>query len=387
MIIINKTLFIILDGAAEKGKSAYSIARKPNLDFLAQHSVCGLWRGPIVPRGYNIKSLSDVATLELLGYSWHENPGRGYLEALGIGLKPEKNAIYLRANFATVKNGKIVDRRAGRDEKGLDMLSKKLNMKIDGVQIKFRRSVGHRGVLVLSGKGLSAAITDGDIGKKTIQKIYAKNPKGKKTAKILNEFLKKSNEVLGSSGINKKRKMPANYILIRGAGSVKKIESFKSKFFLSGCSISGVGIMSGISRYIGIDVLKVKGATGKLDTNLKAKIHAAINALEKYDFVILHINGLDICGHSKDFKGKARFLEKIDRDVFSQMLKLKHINIVIASDHETSSKSGEHMFGPVPILLYSPKGITNKIKIFDEVHCKKGFFADNPMRKMMMAFK
>ena len=305
---MNKTLFIILDGAPEKGQSAYSLAKKPNLDFLAQHSVCGLWKGPLVPKGYNIKSLSDVATLELLGYSWHENPGRGFLEALGIGLKPKKNAIYLRANFATVKNGKIIDRRAGRDEKGLEKLSKKLNMTIDGIQIRFHRSVGHRGVLVLSGKGVSKDITDGDLGKKKPCEINAKNNKGKKTAIILNKFLKKVNELLDKNPINKKRKFPANYILLRGAGSVKKAESFRKKFGLHACSISGVGIISGISRYVGIDVIKVNGATRKINTNLKAKIQAAIGALEKYDFVVLHINGLDICGHNRDIEAKKRFI-------------------------------------------------------------------------------
>src|SRR3989304_4739680 len=113
-----KILFVVLDGAAEPPgeKSALETATKPNLDFLTRHSYCGMWI-PTIPEGYNIKSLSEIGILQLLGYNPEESPGRGYLEALGIGLSAQKDTVYMRANFATV-DGKmnIVDRRAGRDD-------------------------------------------------------------------------------------------------------------------------------------------------------------------------------------------------------------------------------------------------------------------------------
>jgi 2,3-bisphosphoglycerate-independent phosphoglycerate mutase len=112
---MKKTLFLILDGAADS-PSAFAAAKMRNLNSLAAKSLCGIWSGPYAPK-YNPKSMSSVATLELLGYSYKDEPGRGYLEALGIGLKPDKNSLYLRANFSTIsKNNKIVDRRAGRDD-------------------------------------------------------------------------------------------------------------------------------------------------------------------------------------------------------------------------------------------------------------------------------
>src|SRR3990167_4150049 len=135
---MKKVLLVILDGAAEKATSAYAKAKKPHLDMLASNSTCGVWSGPHAPN-YNSRSLSSLATLEILGYSFRDEPGRGYLEALGAGLKPRKDSVCVRGNFAFVRGTRIIDRRAGRDEKGLDDMVREINKKIksiSGIKIK-----------------------------------------------------------------------------------------------------------------------------------------------------------------------------------------------------------------------------------------------------------
>jgi len=379
---MKKIIFIIMDGAADKEKSALALAKKPYLDMLAANGFCGIWTGPAAPKDYNVKSLSEIANLELLGYSWSESPGRGFLEALGIGLKPTKNAIYFRANFATVdKAWNILDRRAGRDESGLKELSKKLSMSINGVKIKFYKGVGHRGVLELS--GFSPAVSDSDIGRKKPQKIVAlgKDAKAVKTADVLNAFLKRSQDILSSDPINKKRRNPANFILIRGPGSYKRAESFKERYGMRACSVSNSGIIQGISRYLGIDVIPA-GGYSDIEEDLSEKTDIAINALERYDFVLMHINGADVFSHDKNFKGKIKFIEKIDNEVFSKIIKLRHIKIAVISDHKTSSATGEHSFGPVPFLIYSGEDVDG-IEKFDEKGCRGGFVAANPMHKIL----
>ncbi|MBI5061042.1 MAG: 2,3-bisphosphoglycerate-independent phosphoglycerate mutase [Candidatus Aenigmarchaeota archaeon] len=389
---MKKTLFIILDGAAEPranddlrssgiGKSALSLAEKPNLDVLASNSFCGMWAGPKAPKNYNVKSLSELATLELLGYSWSDSPGRGFLEALGIGLRPKKNSIYFRANFATVdKKLNIIDRRAGRDETGLKALSKKINMKIDGISVRFYKGVGHRGVLEISGSGLSNAVGDSDTGKNKPDKIVPLSKNARKTAYILNIFLKRSHDILNKDSINKKRK-PANYILIRGAGRFKKAMPFKSRYGMKACSVSNSGIVQGISRYLGIDVINAREYSD-VESNLAAKTDIAVRSLERYDFVLIHINGADVFAHNKDLKGKVKFIERIDSEVFSRISYMRNIKIVVTSDHETSSKTGEHVFGPVPFLFYNGEDY-NDIKNFDESSCGKGSIIMNPMDKIM----
>ncbi len=380
---MKKTLLVIIDGGADKGRSAYLKAKTPNLDVLAANSDCGIWTGPHA-KGFNKRSLSSLGTMEILGYSEKDEPGRGYLEALGVNLKPKKTDVCLRANFATVRGRKFIDRRAGRDEKGLDELTKMLNRKIrsiEGVKIKFHRMVGHRLVVILSGKGLSKYVTDSDIGG-SVSKIKPKNPKAAKTARILNEITDRTYELLSKHKINKKREFPANIVVLRAAGSMQRVSGFRKRFGMRAAAISGVNIILGISKYVGIDILP--SPMTQLEEDLPFRVRKAINALDRYDFVILHINGADTNGHNKDFPGKVRFIEKIDREVFSQIIKLSHINVAVISDHETNSKTGEHSFGPVPFLIYDCDDEEGEFdNKFNERDCRKGFVADNPMKKIL----
>jgi len=390
---VNKILFVIIDGAADEGTSTpLMTAKMPNLDLLAQNSLCGLWEGPKAPPGYNVRSLSELGTMQLFGYTARESPGRGYFEALGLNMKPDKRAVYVRANFATVgENLKIIDRRAGRDERGLDELAKLLNMKLDDVQIKFQRSYGHRGVLVLKplkGK-LSADVSDSDMGLEMPQKIRALKPDtaSKRTVDILNEFAIQAHARLASSTINNLRKLPANYILLRGAGQHRPIDTFSKRWGMSACCIAASNVVKGISRYISMKIIEVKGATGKTDTDLGAKMKSAIEALKRYEFVVLHIKGTDTAAHDKNPKLKRTFLERIDREIGAWLLHLRNINIAVATDHATSSKSGEHIFGPVPFMLYSPRGLVGRIGRFDERGCLTGFTVHNPMERLLIELK
>ena len=383
---MKKFLLIIIDGGAEdcltrrSAGSAFAKAKKPNLDLLASNSACGLWTGPHAPH-YNPRSLSSVATLEILGYSWRDEPGRGHLEALGIGIKLRKGDVCIRGNFATVSD-KIRDRRAGRDEKGLDRMVKDLNKKIksiDGVKTMLYRAVSHRLVLVLSGKGISPQVSDSDVGSSP-QKIKPLNGKGKKTSGVLNKYVEMSRELLLSHPANRKRRMPANYILFRSAGAARKVGSFASKYRMKACSISGVNIIRGTSKYLGIDILPAP--LSQLENDLQLRAKKAVDALERYDFVMLHINGADTKAHDKDFHGKVKYIEKIDSDVFSQVVKLRHINIAVISDHITDSRTGNHVFGPVPFLIYASEEDSDGGK-FDEKSCSNSFVADNPMKKIL----
>lgn len=380
-------IFVILDGAADSGsRTPLSDAKKKIMDSLAGKSFCGVWMGAKAPKGYNPKSMSDVATLELLGYSFKDNPGRGYLEALGIGMKISPSDVCLRGNFASAeRKGKkflIKDRRAGRDETGLEKLSKKLNMKIMGAGVRCIHSVGHRCVVVVKGKNLGINITDSD-SKNGYMEIRGNDKKSRKTAMILNEFSGRAFEILSRDTINKKRKVPANFILLRGASKKKSVASFRKKFGLRACSVSGVGIIKGISKYLGIEIIEVSGATGHLNTNLLSKLNAALLASKKYDFVILHINGCDEAGHDKNFAEKKNFIEKIDRIVFSRLTK-KDLNLAISSDHQTSVITGSHQFGSVPFIIFSPdKKLSNGIAKFSEKACEKGYFSKNFMKTVL----
>ena len=76
--------------------------------------------------------------------------------------------LALRANFATTSNGKITDRRAGRDMTASDAetLQEELKkVKLPDAEFDFRSTIGHRAVLVIrADKPLSAEISNTDPG-------------------------------------------------------------------------------------------------------------------------------------------------------------------------------------------------------------------------------
>src|SRR4030042_1218938 len=91
----SKIVLLVIDGVGGlpvDGKTELETARKPNLDELAKRGVCGV---------------SDPVMMGI-------TPGRGILEALGSGVEVGRNDLVARGNFATVRGGLVVDRRAGR---------------------------------------------------------------------------------------------------------------------------------------------------------------------------------------------------------------------------------------------------------------------------------
>ncbi|RLJ09898.1 MAG: phosphoglycerate mutase [Candidatus Aenigmatarchaeota archaeon] len=378
-----KYVMIVLDGLGDVGKKTpLSKAKKPNIDFLARNGVTGL-----LDIGYKKEVNSDFGYLNLLGcYNKKDYPGRGYLEALGVYIFPQEGDVCIRGNFATLdKSGNLVDRRAGRDETGLDILAQILDgIEIDGVVFNVRKSAGHRVVVVMYGKNLSSELKPNDPLKTNVpvKQIIPKDPKNEKakfTAHVLNKFLYKANKILSRNPINKKRKLPANTIIVRNFGEKKTTKSFERRFGLKAACVAGIPIAKGVAMFLGMNVIEVDGTTGMPKTNLSGKAKAVLDALKTHDFIFLHINGTDILSHDGKPEKKMRFIERIDKVVIGKLrenLDLKNTTIIITCDHRTASDpdfSGyRHLPDPVPVLVSGGGIHPDKIRRFDELSCEKG---------------
>jgi len=388
-----KILLIVIDGLGDapipelKNRTPLEAAKTPNLDWLAENGVCGLMK-PWVEKGE--LPTSEDCHLALFGYQPKiSNPGRGVLEVLGIGEKILKRDICFRGNFATVdKNLKIIDRRAGRIEKTEPLISALNKIKIERAEILVRKAFGHRIGVILRGKPRSR--TSSLRGRNFSEKVISNDPKkagvkvlkisngvndkkAEKTAQILNEFLEKAKILLENHPLNKEReregKLPANYILIRGAGRLKKIKSFREKYKLKSTFIAGGTLYKGIARYLGMEEIKVKGDTGLPNTNLRGKFLAVKRALKKTDFIFLHIKAADSLAEDGNFLAKKEFIERIDKNL-KPILKLKNALIVVTADHSTCSNLKRHCLEPIPILI-TGNG-KDSVKEFSEKACQKG---------------
>lgn len=381
---MKKIILLIIDGMGDRpiaeldNKTPLEAAQTPNLDYLAQEGACGL----ILPHEKN--PTSEGAHIALFGYQRYFL-GRGPYEAAGIGMKLKQGDIALRVNFATRDKGKIIDRRAGRIESTEALIKAVDNITIKGVKFLVGKSFGHRAVLVLRGKDLSAKIKGNDSHKTGAkpQKVVAETKAAKFTAEVLNEFLERSSLILNQHPLNKRRKLPANYLLVRGAGQLKKVPDFKEKYGLKACCIAGGGLYKGVAGILGMDVLKVKGATGMANTNLKAKFSAARRALKKYDLVFCHIKATDTFGHDGDFINKKKFIAKIDKEI-KPLLKEKAL-LAVTADHCTPCVLKDHSADPIPLLIYNNG--QDAVKEFSEKACRRGKLGRIEQAKLMNIIK
>ncbi len=386
-----KILFIVVDGLGDEkipalgNKTPLQAAETPNLDFLAREGICGV--------GFPVFSgaipTSEEGHFALFGYDPRKVPlKRGYFMALGLKLKLKKGDVVLRGNFATVdKNLKVIDRRAGRIEDTLPLIKAISKIReIRGVKILIKKGPEYRLCLILRGKNLSWKVSDGDPFYSKLQvKVSKIEPleKTKKalfTAKILNEFLEKAHQILKNHPFNKERKFPANYILLRGASTPQKIPSFYQKYKLKAGFIAGKALYKGIGKALKMKEIKVKGATGLVNTNLKGKFLSAKKALKKYEFIFLHIKATDSLAEDGKFEEKKKFIEKIDKEI-KRIIGLKNVLVVVTADHSTCSLLKRHCKAPFPILIYGNG--KDKVEEFSEKACQKGKLGKISSLKLM----
>ncbi|MFN4133142.1 MAG: 2,3-bisphosphoglycerate-independent phosphoglycerate mutase [Candidatus Hadarchaeales archaeon] len=399
-----KALLLICDGMADRpvpelgNKTPLEIADTPNMDWLAKHGICGIMDiiSPGIPPG------SDTAHLALLGYDPFEvYTGRGPFEAAGAGIDLKPGDVAFRVNFATVDESmRIVDRRAGRigDTKPLEEALQKIKLK--GVQVIFKSTVGHRGTLVLRGQGLSADVTDSDphtTGEKPlkiqpilrapspslpalpiytggIRKYVVRRSWATKTARLLNEFSTKAHEILKNHPANIERAKeglpPANYLLLRGGGVAPFLPSFRERWGLEGACVAAAALVKGVCRFAGMDIIDVPGATGSVNTNLDGKAKAALKALETHDFVLLHIKGFDEAGHDGNPRAKIDLIERTDK-ILAGFIDAVDL-IAIAVDHTTPVSVRDHAGDPVPVMIYGAGVRVDDVQEFGERSVAKG---------------
>lgn len=382
-----KGLILIGDGLGDRlvpelgNRTPLEAANTPNLDRLAAEGETGLL-DPIAP---GVRAGSDTAHLSILGYDpYGSYTGRGPFEAMGIGLDVQPGDVAFRCNFSTVNaDMTVMDRRAGRITEGTQELAQAVDgLQIEDVTCLFKESIAHRGALVLRGPGLGVKVTDVDphaTGEKVweAKAIDPNDEASAKTARILNEFVKKTYDLLDGHPVNERRRAdgqyPANIILPRGIGPAPHLAKFKDRTGLSGACIVEVGLVKGIGKYVGLEVIDVPGATGGIDTDTEAIGNAVIDAFKRHDFVLCNVKGPDIAGHDRSAEAKITIIEKIDAMVQQIIDGVQNpLTIFVSGDHCTPVTFGDHTGDPVPCLFWGPATRPDDVTEFGERACGRG---------------
>ena len=382
-----KYAVLLCDGMADlpredlTGKTPMGTANKPNMDRLAKVSEVGLVKTVID----SLKPGSDVANLSVLGYDPSVYySGRSPLEAGSIGIDMKATDVSFRCNLVTLsdepdyKDKTMVDYCSGdiSSEEAAELIAF-IQEKMGNEEFSFYSGVSYRHCLIWDKGTLDVGVLTPphDITGRKITEYLGVNDKGKK----LLDMMIRSYDLLKDHPVNKKRVekglRPANSIWLWGEGVRKELTPFEEKYGLKGAMISAVDLLKGIGKFTGMEVINVPGATGYIDTNFSGKAQAAIDTLKKgNDFVYIHVEAPDECGHRFEIQNKVRSIELIDELILGPILKAfegEDIKILICPDHPTPLALKTHTNAPVPYLIYDSRKNADGVDRFCEEEAEK----------------
>jgi len=395
-------LYVVMDGVGDlptpefENKTPLEAASTPNLDKLAVKGQLGIAYS--VKRG--IAPESDAGVFSLLSYDPSRlDLSRGVVEAMGSGIDFKTGDLALRCNFATVLDGQIVDRRAGRNVSTEE--AKQLVDAVNGdeelrrlADFQLKATIGHRCAVVFRGgkRKLSSDITNLDPayarrGKMTIAKPNVKLPTpipkcrplkktsaARSSASLMNQFAKLVHQKLENHPVNTNRvsrgSQPANFLLMRDAGTkTPKVKTLSQKFGFKGIAVADMPVELGIAKVIGIDT-RVFPPDRSLDAYAqRAKV--AMELVRNYDLVYVHLKGPDEPGHDGDFEGKKKSIEDIDAGFFSNIHLDKEL-LCVTADHSTPCIAKGHSDDPVPLLVAGNDVSSDGSQRYTEAYAKKG---------------
>lgn len=386
-----KHIIILGDGMADEriaklnNQTPLEVANKPYIDLIAKKGCTGLFH--TVPEGF--KPGSEIANMCVLGYDVRtEFEGRGSLEAASIGVSIMPGEMAMRCNLICVQDGKIKNHSAGHisNEEAKELIEF-LQAELGNDVFTFHNGISYRHLLIMKGGNKQITCTPPhDVPGAEVNSVLVKADvaEAEETARLLNELILKSQELLENHPVNLKRKAegkdPANSIWVWSPGYKPSMKTLKEKFGIgSGAVISAVDLIKGIGVYAGLESIEVEGATGLYNTNYEGKAEAAIEALKKNDFVFLHIEASDEAGHEGDVDLKVKTIEYLDsrivKPIYEEVSKWDEpVSIAILPDHPTPCAIKTHTASAIPFIIYNPEIEADKVEVYNEFSVKEGSY-------------
>ncbi len=405
-IFLMNTKYVVLlaDGMSDypvpelNNNTPLQCAFKPNMDKLASKSIVGLAK--TIPEG--LPPASDVANLSVMGYDPKKYyTGRSPLEAVSMGIEMAESDLSLRCNLVTLSEDEKYDKKMMLDHSSDEISSEEASKLMESISscfnrqdIKFYSGVSYRHLMVWNKDNADLILEPPhDILGRQISDYL---PQGN-DSKVLLDMMVKSYNLLSDHPVNTKRKerglKPANSIWLWGQGKKPHLPQFFDKFKKTGSVIAAVDLIKGIGLCAGLTSVNVHGATGNIHTDFEGKADAALKELDSgKDFVYIHVEAPDECGHRYEIDNKVKSIELIDKLVLGRILagirKYDNYKILILPDHPTPLSLRTHTEDPVPFILYDHAKEKNSfVDSYNELEAKKsGIFIDEGYKLLNMLF-
>jgi len=361
-----KYIVLLGDGMADDpqaergGRTPLELAATPNMDRIADHGRIGLARTapPDMEPG------SDVANMSILGYDPEKYyTGRAAIEAAALGIRLGPDETALRCNLVTLGGEApdlvMADYSGGHPTAPEQRaIVESLGRELGSDALRFVPGVSFRNICIVRGfSGAPSLKPPHDHAGKRVAEIMPSGP----GAESITELTEKSQAVLRDHPVNRARraagKAPINSIWLWGLGRAAALPSFRERHGLTGAVITGVDLVRGLARLLDLEIIPVPGATGYVDTNFEGKARAALDALDRVEFVFLHVEAPDEAGHEGDLDLKIQAIADFDRrtvgPVLSGLARFPDYRVLVMPDHETPVKERGHRGHPVPYAVAS----------------------------------
>ena len=384
-----KYIVVLGDGMADYrldelgGKTPLECANKPCIDYMAKMGETGHVKN--VPE--SLSPGSDVANLAAMGYDPIKYySGRSPLEAVSVGVDMKDTDIIFRCNLVTVSDEKDYSEKRVIDHSSDEITTEEARELIGAINdafsndiISFYPGVSYRHIMVWDKGPYSFNLTPPhDILERKVADYI---PKGE-GSELIYDMMVKSYDILNNHPVNLARAerglKKANSIWIWGEGKKPLLSDFYEKYGLRGTVISAVDLIKGIGMCAGLDVVDVEGATGNVHTNYKGKADAALKAVKGgSDYVYIHLEGPDECGHRHEIENKVKAIELIDEKIVKYIkdaLDSEGIEyrMLILPDHPTPLSLRTHTRDSVPYVIYdSTNEKENDVASYTEEEAKK----------------
>ena len=363
-----KYLILLGDGMADwplpdyDNRTPIEVAKTPAIDEVVSRGLTGqFWP---IPDG--LPAGSDIGNLSMFGYDpGAAFRGRAPIEAANQGIHLADNQVAFRCNLVTLDNGVMKDFTADHitTEEAAEIIPVLNDTLGKEFPVQFHTGVSYRHIAVVDASADSTLdnmvrmvcepphnISD--------QSVTPYLPKGD-GCDMIHRMIALSQEVLAELPVNQRRiaegKLPATSAWFWGQGKAPEMETYASRFGITGAVISAVDLVMGIGVCAGLDVIRVPGATGWVDTNYEGKVQAGLKALADHDFVYIHLEAPDETAHQGRADLKIQAIEDFDSRIVAPCLKYHDshpdLRILVAPDHFTTIETRTHAGGAVPFAL------------------------------------
>ncbi len=396
-----KYLVLIPDGMADEkiaaigNRTPMEAANKPMMDRLAADALVGTVSN--VPDG--MVPESDTANMAILSFNPRVySKGRSPLEAVSMGIEMRPDETAYRCNVVTLTDDGDYDDKIILDHSADEIstpeaaeLIAALDEKLGNDVRKFYPGISYRHCLIWkNGDDQYPFMRPHDILGKRIGDYLPKKENG---GEAFYRLMRDSFDILNHHPVNEARRArglkPANSAWLWSPGKKPQMPNFKEKWGLNGAVISAVDLIKGIGLCAGMRSIDVEGATGNVHTNYRGKAEAAVNAFrEGYDYVYVHVEAPDECGHRAELENKILSVEKIDAEILRPVYDYlaasgEDFRIMVLPDHPTPIRLRTHTIDPVPFFIYSSDQKRDGVPTFnEETAAAKQFYLPDGYRLM-----